>query len=313
MIDRLGLVPASPDGSLRPDIGAKHARELGADVLYAYLNWADGLDWTRTDALMNALQAGGRVAINLGIVHTTVLGKLPSGWSSLLDRGFAGYFTAFATQFAQRYNPEFLFVGNEANIYLAKRPTERAVYAKIVHQVTLACRNLCPATKVGVVLAMPRNWLVSPIEDQIAAGAELVGWTCYGNATDFSFSDVQRAANQLDVARTLFPHKAFAVVETGWNTSPTLGSNESEQAQYAAAVREFLARSDAEFVNWFLLRDGKDCTEAALRFFPPGARVDTKALARFKEFLQYFGIERADGSMKPAGKALTFAFLEVSP
>ena len=78
------------------------------------------------DLVMAELRKGGDTAITFDLIHSTVLSTYPEPYHSFTDPGFAEAFSDYAAEFAARHAPTYLFVGNEANIYLAEHPDEVA-------------------------------------------------------------------------------------------------------------------------------------------------------------------------------------------
>jgi hypothetical protein len=306
-VPKLGLIPASPDGdvSLIPS-AFFDARDAGVDVLYWYFNWADVVrEGGPAQWVMGPLTKGGRAAVNFAIIHTTVLGKYAPPWKSFDEPGFAAAFAAFAADFVAQYHPDFFFVGNEANTYLEGHHDQVAAYAEVVRATAAAIHARQPSTRVGVVISYPETLK----HDQhamvatLAQSADLIGYTVYGDREGFEFVDPQEGVTRLRALRTFVPGKPYAVVETGWNSSPDLGSSEEKQAAFVNAFFDFVRDGDALFVNWFLYRDGKDCSKVARGFLASGAMPGSDRMRRFEEFLCRFGLKDADGRPKQGWNA----------
>jgi hypothetical protein len=299
----LAMIPASPDGnpSLVPS-AFEASRRLGAELLYWYLSWADATE-RGAEFVVPALGAGGRVAINFGLVRTTVPGKLPKPWKSFDEPGFAEAFAKFAGEFAARHRPDYVFVGNEANTYLRSHPEQVAAYEEIVRRTRDAVHAAAPGVRVGVVVSYRDadrhgQW---PMIRRLAAAADLVGYTVYGYADpDFQFGDPRDGLAWLERVPSALPGTPYAIVETGWNSADVLGSSEAEQAEFARLFFRHLATTRAEFVTWFLYQDGKDCSRTARGFLGRGMNPSNERFEIFKAFLCNFGLRRSDGTPKPA-------------
>jgi hypothetical protein len=302
---KLGMIAAAPDTATPGDFTA--ARDLGMDPLYTYRAWADG-DGAQ---VLDLLGAGGHVAINLSVVQTTTMGRYPAPWKSFADPGFAQAFGAWAGTLAAKHEPAYVFVGNEANTFLHAHPELVDAYVAVVRETAAGVRAASPKTRVGVVLsfrdvARHSQWALAR---RLAAEVDLVGFTVYGyRDPDFTFADPAEGMKWLDAIETAWTGP-YAIVETGWNSAAVLGSSEAMQADFARRLVSRATTLRAEFVAWFLRRDGADCTVAARRFLTPEQlalppTLLEERLAIFKAFLCSFGAYHADGSEKPAAAEL---------
>jgi hypothetical protein len=305
----LAMAASPPDGD-ETGVAAffADARAHGAQVLYWYLNWAEAAENPQgTDALMAQLGEGGRVAVTFDLVHSTVLSTYPAPFQSFTDPGFAEAFSDYAAYFARRYEPEHLFVGNEANLYLESHPGELAAYLQLIRRTREKVAATGAATRVGVTynyhgtMTDERRQTLRALADE----ADLIGYTAYGYRAEdgaIVFDDPAGAILMLEELPALYPGKPFAIVETGWNTSARFGSNESLQRDFIRLLRHHAERSPAEFIDLFLLQDGQDCTAAALSFSPPGSNPDPQSpeVQDLAEYLCRFGLRRANGTGKSA-------------
>jgi hypothetical protein len=300
----LGMIPSSPDGNPKLIPSAFEAsRRLGADVLYWYFSWADAAGSSGPARVIPALRSGGRVALTLSVIRTTVQGRFPKPWKSFDEPGFAEAFAAFAAEFAAQHRPDYLFVGNEANTYLHEHPEMVPAYEEIVRRTVEAVHRAAPGVRVGVVISFrdAERHDAWPMVRRLVAPADLVGYTVYGyEDPDFQFPDPSAGLAWLERLPNGIPGKPYAVLETGWNTAANLGSSEAEQAEFARLFFRHLAATRAEFVTWFLFQDGEDCTKVAGAFLKPGLRPKRERFEIFKSFLCNFGLRRNDGTPKAA-------------
>ena len=306
---RLGIAANRPDGE-KWAISQffADARNQGAQVLYWYLDWAEAAQQPQVvDTVMADLGAGGDTAVTFDLIHSTVLSSYPAPYQSFTDAGFAEAFSDYAAAFAVRHAPTYLFVGNEANIYLETHPDEVGAYKQVIRRTREKVAATGSATRVGVVInyagfmTEARTQLLRTLAEE----ADLIGYTAYGyriQDSDIRFDDPGSAISMLEELPKLYPGKPFAVVETGWNSSARFASNESLQTDFVRLLRHHAERSQAEFIDLFLLQDGQDCTAAALGFSEPGTNPDPNSpeVQDLAEFLCRFGLRRADGSGKGA-------------
>jgi hypothetical protein len=305
----LGMAPSAPySGGIPESVSFADARNQGARVLYWYLRWSEVAANPNANAvLMQQLAFGGVTAINFDVVHSTVLSTYPPPYQSFTDPGFADAFSDFAADFAATYHPAYLFVGNEANIYLENHLDEVDAYGLVIRRTREKIHAASPSTQVGVVLhysGFPTDTRLQIISE-LAAEADMVGYTVYGARVENGatlFDDPANGMQLLDDLPGLAPGKPFAVVETGWNTSSRFDSNETLQTSFLRLLRHYVETSRAQFVSLFLYQDGVDCTQQALSFAEPGTNPDPQSpeVQDFAEYLCRFGLRRANGTPKEA-------------
>ena len=310
----LGMLPFSPDGSVvSPSSPFADARSNGAKILYWSVEWSDAVSTPEgIDELMRLLGEGGATAVTLAVIRATVLASYPAPYLSFTDPGFAEAFSDFAASFAARHDPTYLFVGNEANIYLRNHPADVDAYRDVIRLTREKVHAANPATRVGVVLHYS---LPTPDSQELALlgsladEADLVGYTAYGfrgDGSEMRFDDPTQGIRVLDALPSVLPGKPFAVVETGWNTSEYFGSSDALQTTFIRLLRSYARRSPAEFLSLFLYADGQDCTPVVLeRLADPTFNPDPIQLAVFAEFLCRLGLRRIDGSAKEAWSYLS--------
>lgn len=305
---RLAIAPSTPDGASVTPVAFADARNSGAQLLYWYFRWNEAAEGPAAVAsIMGQLGSGGATAINLSVVNSTVLSTYPAPYASFTDPGFAEDFSDFAAGFAAAYSPAYLFVGNEANIYLESHPDEVGAFQQVIRLTRAKVAVANPATRVGVVVhydgAMDAadKQLVRVLGEE----ADLIGYTVYGfrfEGGETLFDDPVTGIRMLEELPEIIPGKPFAVVETGWNTSARFASNEALQTTFVRLLRNQVERSRAEFLSLFLYQDGEDCTEQALSFAEPGSNPDPQSpeVQELAEYLCRFGLRRANGSPKQA-------------
>lgn len=303
---KVGMVanPRNDDPALFTE-GIREARENGVDVLYWYFAWK-GLynNWSIADYVMEAFSQGGRSAITLSVIHTSVLGQYPDKYSSFTDEGFREEFSDFAADFAGRYHPDYLFVGNEVDDYLYIHRDEIPAFKEILRETREKVHAVSPNTKVGFTTtyhdAIRNN--ATDIIVELAPEADIIGYTAYGYHDLFVFDNVSLGRDVLEDARNIVPGKPYAIVETAWSSSPLLSSSEGLQAEFTEEYFSFVESTDAEFVNWFGLHDGRDCTEAANSFLTdnPAVMENEGFMVPFREYLCTIGLKESDGTPKQA-------------
>ncbi|MEW6035381.1 MAG: hypothetical protein AB1529_02095 [Candidatus Micrarchaeota archaeon] len=309
VLPKLGMV-ASPAGDdpLKLIDAMKEARGLGTDVLYWYFSYKDIADnWTLPDYLMEPLSYEGRTAITISVIHTSVLGAYPSRYSSFDEPGFADEFAGRSAGFAARYKPDYLFVGNEVDDYLYSHRDKVPAFKEILRKTRERVHEASPGTKVGFTTtyhdAISHN--ATDIIGELAEEADIIGYTSYGYHDLFMFDNVSRGEEYLDAPAAIVPGKPYAIVETGWSSSFLLNSSVEKQEEFAKAYFARLNDTDAEFMTWFALHDGSDCTAAAESFLTDAQYLknDAAFMSVFKEYLCSPGIKYSDGTPKKAWSA----------
>ena len=305
----LGLAPSSPGDETRlAPASFAEARGRGAELLYWYQSWAEAAaNPGATDALLDQLTAGGAAAVNLDLIHVNVAGRYPPPWGSLTEPGFAAAFSEFAAQLAARHHLEYLFIGNEVNIYLDRFPGQTAALRDLLRTTRQKVRLASPSTRFGVVVS--HGYVVDhdqyALLAELGAEVDLVGYTSYGyesNGFSYEFNDPTRGILALEKVPDALPGKPFAIVETGWNSSTDLGSSEADQGIFVRLLLDSMETSSAEFVSLFLYQDGEDCTAIVQGFDLPDLDPDPTSLQfrLFEEFVCHFGLRRSDGTPKQA-------------
>lgn len=306
-IEKLGLVanPVNDDPAQIPS-AFKEARENGAQLLYWYFSWKDLEEKPDTvPFVMQPMSYEGKTGVVIEVIHTNVLAPYPAPWVSFDEQGFAERFSDFAAEFAEKYEPDYLFVGNEVDDYLYLHRDKIGAFKNVLELSRSKIKQASPGTKVGFTAtyhdAVAHDAL--DIIQELAGKADIIGYTAYGYSGQFRFEDPGKGIELLEGIPSVVPQKPFAIVEAGWNTSSLLGSSEEKQKQYAEKFFDYLKTTDAEFVNWFSLHDGKDCTQAAQSFLTgtsePMAQ-DELFVDSFLAFLCNLGVKKSDGTPKVA-------------
>jgi hypothetical protein len=308
VVQKSALIPTptndNPSGIL-PAI--REARENGVDVLDWYFDWR-GLDgnWTASDFIMEPLSYEGRSAAMVEVIHTSVLSKYPERFDSFDDPGFADEFSDFSAAFVARYKPDYYFVGSEVDDYLYSHREKIPAFKELLRKTREKVKAANPATKFGFTVtyhdALKNN--ATDIARTLAPEADLVAFTSYGYHDMFDFDNVSQGVSYLEGVKDVVPGKPYVIIETGWSSSTLLNSSEEKQAEFTEAYFDFIRANttDAEFVKWWGLNDGKDCTEGAESFLTehPELKDDDSFMVPFKEYLCSLALKRSDGTPKKA-------------
>lgn len=303
---KLGLI-ANPsyDDFLRISPTIRDARTNGAEVLYRSMRWADmHSNWTFADYFLEPMKYEGKVAIDMVVIHTSVLGNYTPKYLSFNEPGFKDDFADFSAEFVSKYKPEYYFVGNEVDIYLSTHRNETAAFKAVLKLTCKKVNQVNPSTKCGFTATYhdSKKSNVTDIIKDLAEEAEIIAYTSYGYHDLFEFDNVSIGINYLNDIKNVVSGKPFVIVETGWSSSSLLKSNEDKQAQYAEAFFNYINSSDAEFVTWFTYHDGANCTEGAKSFLThvPEITKNQSFMNVFTEYLCTLGLKKNDGTPKKA-------------
>lgn len=308
IVQKSALIPTpandKPSGIL-PAI--KEARENGVDVLDWYFDWY-GLDgnWSVSDYVMEPLSYEGRSAAMVEVIHTSVLSKYPERYDSFDDPGFDDEFSDFSADFVSRYKPDYYFVGSEVDDYLYNHREKIPAFKELLRKTREKVKAASPATKFGFTVtfhdALRNN--ATDIAQTLAPEADLVAYTSHGYHDMFVYDNVSQGVAYLEGVKDVVPGKPYVIIETGWSSSTLLNSSEDRQAEFMGAYFDFIRANttDAEFVKWWGLNDGKDCTEGAESFLTehPELKEDESFMVPFKEYLCSVALKRSDGTPKKA-------------
>jgi hypothetical protein len=307
-VPRLAMIPTPTNDNPSGIVPAiKEARENGVDVLDWYFDWA-GLDnnWSAADYIMEPLAYEGRSAAMVEVIHSNVLSKYPARFRSFDDPGFAEEFSDFSGEFAARYKPDYYFVGSEVDDYLYNHRDLMPAFKELLRKTRQKVKAASPRTKFGFSVtyhdALRNN--ATDIAQALAPEADVIAYTSYGYHDMFVFDNVSQGVAYLEGAKNIVPGKPYVILETGWSSSTLLNSSEDRQAEFAEAYFDFIRANttEAEFVKWWGLNDGKDCTEPARSFLTdmPYLENDTAFMTPFKEYLCSLALKRSDGTPKKA-------------
>ncbi len=303
---KLAMIPTPSNDNVSGIVAAiKEARENGVDVLDWYLSWKtlDG-NWTVSDYLMEPLAYEGRSAAMVEVIHTTVLPEYPRGYKSFDDPGFKDDFADFSAEFVKRYKPDYYFVGGEVDDYLYNHRDKIPAFKEILHVTREKVKQANPTTKFGFVVtyhdALTHN--ATDIAKTLAPEADLIAYTSYGYTGAFVFDNISRGVSYLNGVRDIVPGKSYAILETGWSSSARLNSSEEKQAEFVREYFTFINSTDAEFVKWWGIHDGKNCTESAKSFMTemPWLENDASFMVPFTEYMCSLGLKHSDGTPKKA-------------
>ena len=174
--------------------------------------------------------------------------------ADLRDPAFRDGYVNDARRIAERFQPEYLSLGNEVNAYYAAYPEDFEDYATLYKEAYDAVKEVSPETKVFVVFSLNQMGALGQWEliEKFGNEADLVAftsypWKEYGTPAEIPEDYYSRIAEYTD--------KPIAFAEMGWPSDGSVGASEEEQAEYLARFVELTDGMDVEFVNWLFLHD----------------------------------------------------------
>ena len=195
-------------------------------------------------------------------------------------------------------NVRYLSVGNEVDIYLARRPGEWASYGRFYADAAAHIRRVAPWIEVGVTTTF--SGAVRKQRRKVAElnrSSDVSIHTYYAVHGEFAAHPPSVAGTDIKRLVRLSGRRPVVFQEVGYPASPVLGGSEAKQAKFVANVFAAWRGAAARipFLNFLPLHDlsGEACAEIAAYYGRAGAE-------KLKAFLCSLGLRRADGSPKPA-------------
>ena len=130
-------------------------------------------------------------------------------------------------------------------------------------------------------------------------------FTLYIYGDKFAFEGVNGETGTYFDEMKAISDKPFAMLETGWSTSPMLKSSEEKQVEYIDEVFDILEekKDRIEFLGWFDSNDvaEESCAEIAESFISPsmGENItENEYWAYFEEFICTLGLKDVNNKPK---------------
>lgn len=173
--------------------------------------------------------------------------------------------------------PDYLGLGTEVN-FLAQSPDEFSHYVSLAHETYQLIKAKYPKQTITISF----QWDVMIISKGF--GPLIVLKDCLDIYSFTTYPSFAKTADNLPAdyyssIRKILPNERIGFSEIGWSTVGD--SNEEEQAKYVASLPKLMKSTRSEYYTWALLHD--------VQVFRNGL-----------DSLNYVGLFRQDGSMKPA-------------
>lgn len=197
-------------------------------------------------------------------VHISVPANATDDWSNGEAKAL---FQQMLVNFAQTYQPPYLFLGNESDIYFTKQPEDYARWVDFYNQAYDAVKVVSPETMIGPIFQYERmsgqgefsRWIVpqwGALEAHDLGRVDIVGITVYpwtGGAEPEDIPDgyfaplVERiGAIPIAITETGWPSDSLGL-ETAWQASP------DAQLRYVDALGRVLEGLNVDILNWAFL------------------------------------------------------------
>lgn len=298
------------------------ARDVGVQATHTNLTWAElepepgQYEWFLSDAILDTLTLEGlRLSTVIEFIHTSVPGAFPPDLEGrpFDDPEVIARAVDFTLAFLERYREQvdYLSLGNEVNIYFEAHPEDLEPYLTLFREVRQAVHEHYPDLPVGTVIAFHeavghgRTDLIDAFKE-----GDFLAYTYYPHDPGFRYDvEVTRFERALKDMIHLSGDTPFIIVENGFSSAPSLGSDEAHQAEYVRAVFDALAEHREAFGMhvWLSLHDGvpDQCDAIAETFVPPGVdlRADEAGWQAFVDYICYLGLRTNDGRPKAAWEA----------
>jgi hypothetical protein len=238
------------------------------------------------------------------IVHLAVPDNPTNDWSNEAAKAL---YEQMLVDFAQTYQPPYIFIGNESDEYYIEHPEDYARWIEFYNRAYDAIKAVAPDTRVGPIFQYERMAGIGQINNWTQAhwGAvnchdlnrvDIIGLTIYpmfSAATPQEIPDdylspiLERIGDTpIAITETGWPADYFGDRELPWQASPEM------QVAYIEALDRILEGVNVEILNWAFLYPLGQGEDAGLvwELFGPLALYDRAgnprpALAAWMDFL----------------------------
>lgn len=304
------------------------AREGGFEVAIGRYQWGElepslgSCRWGDLDYEVSKT-AGQRMAYSLvlEVIHTNTLGRYPAeiSFAAFDDLAFVEPFKRFVRTLLERYPGKiaYLWLGNEVDFYLHQHPDQVTPFVNLFRAVEGEVKSTDSDITVGIVGAyhLARNNGEVPLLRRLAEEGDALGLTLYMEDDDAAPATSEAPAYFNDLLNA-FPDKRVAIIETGWSSEGSRGS-EQKQVAYVRELAQVLAthRQRLLFFSWFLLYDlPEDLNRQIAASFGvcPEEPPDPPACTEFLAWQGSLAMLGNDGDEKKAWRAWKEEIAEVA-
>lgn len=319
---QLGISPL-PKGPLAGWIDSaftevyQKSKEGGIDIAVWRPGWGEietsiGVyDWTSNfEYQVTKTSAQGlKLSLVIEITHSNIIGTFPAGlaFSKFDDPAFIAQFKLFLRALFARYPGKisYLWLGNEADIYLKDNPAQVTPYLNFCKEAVNEIRSIDPSVTTGLIGAYHSarsNNQLSLLREFSKIG-DAIGLTVYMEQ-DVSNPPVSQTQSYYDGLMGLFGNTKVCIIETAWSSRGAKGSDEI-QNEYIQEISKVLIKYSKRltFFSFLMPYDfDPDVNKQIVASF--GIDVNNPAAQPFLLWHGSLGLLNADGTEKPAWRAL---------
>ena len=228
--------------------------DLGADVVHYGFLWSelqpgeDEFEWNFTDEVINTIEQNDqKTSVIIPVINTTNADDLPGhvSFNTFADSNLISAYTDFILAFLDRYEDkiDYLYVGNEIDVYFSENPSELSAYNTFFQQVNDSIDANYPNVNVGVTFTYHdaiNNGNTDIYQD--FAEADILGFTLY---SQFLGTDPNSFTGHLNDLIDLTENIGvpIALTETTWSSAGYNGSVENQKRFIEVALDAFRTQS----------------------------------------------------------------------
>jgi hypothetical protein len=210
------------------------------------------------------------------------------------DADVRSAFRSYAEYVAINYQPEYLALGVEMNLYYEKNKDDWENFLSLYLETYAAVKAASPATQITVTMQYEDLQGILPREDthfvdwQLLRAFDPIDFIGISTYPGFAFQDPTQIPRDYYLQLTAFTEKPIAIAEMGYASREQPGVISGSEEHQSAYLERALAEAEElsmPFAIWFAIWD--------------------PAYARGTEFgaFEHIGLLRSDDSQKPAWSA----------
>jgi hypothetical protein len=194
------------------------------------------------------------------------LGKLPENLAGRRfdDPDVRAAFRSYAEYVALNYEPDYLALGVEMNLYYEKNKADWEAFLSLYRETYAIVKAASPDTQITVTLQYEDLQGILPREDahfvdwQLIRALDPVDFVGISTYPGFAFADPSQVPADYYRQLTAFTEKPIAIAETGWASREQAGVISGSEEQQAAFLERVLEDAEAlsmPFAIWFAIWD----------------------------------------------------------
>ena len=275
------------------DDAFKFAKDAGINIAQYYPEWGKvetrkgKYNWEELDNNISfSSKAGMKASLIVKIVDNFKLGHLPGDikFTRFDDPVFIERFTGFILAVLDRFDGkiEYLYIGNEIDIYFEKNRDHIDPYIQLYSKVYAAAKAKHPDVRFGTISTYHdayKNNALDIVED-IGKQGDILGFTLYPQNMGMQPADTIRLIQEMSsIAAKL--DKKFTLTETGFSTQGMAGSEEKQAHFVEELYKGYEMTSNMDCLSLFILYDLSDSVNDMI--------AASYGVGGNKDFLQWLG------------------------